>query len=255
MSETIVMIHGMWCCGWHWNNYEAFFKVKGYQCFSPTLRYHNMGPKDPPHPKLGTTSLLDYTQDIENQVLSLHQKPIIMGHSMGGLIAQILGSKGRAKALVLLSPACPRGINPIKLTVIKSFWKFLTTLGFWKKPLCLNFETAVYAAFNLLPVEDQKAVYERCVYESGRAAAEIGFWMFDPKAASKVDASKVACPVLVISGTEDRITPPSVVRNVAKKYKGSTYKEFKNHAHWTIGEPGWEKIAGLIANWLSSNIV
>jgi len=255
MSETIVMIHGMWCCGWHWNNYEAFFSARGYTCYSPTLRYHNTGPKAPPHPKLGFTSLLDYAQDIENQVLKLDQKPIIMGHSMGGLIAQIIGSRGRAKALVLLAPASPGGINPIKLTVIKSFWKFLADLEFWKKPLSLSFETAVYAAFNLLPLEEQKAIYERCGYESGRAAAEIGFWMFDPKGASKVDESTVTCPVLVISGTEDRMTPPSVVRKVAKKYKGSTYKEFKNHAHWMIGEPGWEKVAEFIANWLSSNIV
>jgi pimeloyl-ACP methyl ester carboxylesterase len=254
MSETLMMIHGMYCCGWHWRNYEAFFNTRGYRCLSPTLRYHDMGERNFPHPELGATSLLDYAQDMENQISKLPRKPIIMGHSMGGLIAQILGSRGRAKALVLLAPASPRGINPIRWTVIRSFWTYLGVNGFWKKPLHLSFETAMYAAFNLLPVEDRKANYERCVYESGRAAAEMGFWMFDPKGASKVDASAVTCPVLVVSGTKDRMTPPSVVRKVAKKYQGSTYKEFQNHAHWMIGEPGWEKIAGFIDDWLSSNI-
>jgi len=82
------------------------------------------------------------------------------------------------------------------------------------------------------------------VYESGRAAAEIGFWLFDRKMASSVDASKVTCPVLIVAGSEDRITPVSVIRKVQNKYKTvSTYKEFPNHAHWVIGEPGWENIA------------
>ena len=255
MSQTIVMIHGMWCCGWHLNNFKIFFNARGFTCFSPTLRYHDRDPEALPHSKLGATSLLDYAKDLEGQILKLKQRPIVMGHSMGGLIAQILASRGIANSLVLLAPAPPGGINPVRLTVIKTFWKFLTKHKFWTKPLHLPFETAVYAAFHLLSPDDQKAIYERCVYESGRAVAEIGFWMLDPKGASRVDESRVACPVLVISGTKDRMTPPSVVRKVAKKYRGSTYKEFKNHAHWIVGEPGWEKIAGFIADWLSFNAI
>ncbi len=71
------------------------------------------------------------------------------------------------------------------------------------------------------------------------------------RGASKVDDSKVACPVLVVAGAQDHITPASVVRKVARKYKAvSTYKEFENHAHWVIGEPGWQEIADYIADWL-----
>ena len=66
-----------------------------------------------------------------------------------------------------------------------------------------------------------------------------------------VDPSRVTCPVLVIAGAEDRITPACVVRKVADKYKAvSTYKEFENHAHWVVGEPGWEEIAKFAADWI-----
>ena len=66
-----------------------------------------------------------------------------------------------------------------------------------------------------------------------------------------VDPSSVTCPVLVIAGAEDRITPVSVVRKVAAKYKAvSTYKEFENHAHWVVGEPGWQEIAEFAADWI-----
>lgn len=254
MKDTIVMIHGMWCSSWHWSNYKHYFKGKGYTCITPTLRYHDMDPKGRPSPELGTTGLLDYVQDLETLIQSLDQKPVVMGHSMGGLLAQILGSRGFAKALVLLTPAPPRGINALKPSVIKAFRGPLTTWRFWKNPHRISFESAVYATLNLLSPRDQKAVYERCVYESGRAATEIGFWLLDPKKSSSVDASRVTCPVLIIAGAKDRITPCSVVRKVAKKYKGSMYKEFENHAHWVIGEPGWENIANYIFEWLAMRL-
>ena len=104
---------------------------------------------------------------------------------------------------------------------------------------------------HLLSQDDQKANYKKFVYESGRAAAEIGFWYLDSNGAAKVDDTKVTCPVLVIAGAEDRITPASVVRKVAKIYKTvSTYEEFENHAHWVIGEEGWENIAAYISDWI-----
>jgi pimeloyl-ACP methyl ester carboxylesterase len=252
MAETIVMIHGMWGGGWYWENYKNFLEQRDFQCYTPTLRYHDMDPNDKPDPGLGTTSLLDYAQDLEEYIHNLDQKPFLMGHSMGGLLAQILGARGLAKGLVLLTPASPSGINAMNYSVIKSFWSVLTKWGFWRNPHRLSFEASVYSILHLLPAEDQKAAYERFVFESGRAAAEIGFWLFDFKGASKVDKSNVSCPVLVVSGAEDRITPASVVRKVANKYKAvSTYKEFENHAHWVIGEPGWEEIAEFASDWLN----
>ncbi len=255
MTNTMVMIHGMFCSSWHWNNYESFFKAEGYQCIVPTLRYHDMDPEGRPHPKLGTTSLFDYAEDLEDLILHLGEKPILMGHSMGGLLSQILGSRGLAKALVLLTPAPPSGINALRYSVIKSFWSVLTKWGFWRNPHRLSFEASVYAMLHLLPIEEQRAVYKKFVYESGRAAAEIGFWFLDSKRASKIDESKVSCPVLVISGAKDRITPAAVTRKVASKYKTvSTYKELESHAHWVLSEPGWEKVAEFISGWLRSEI-
>jgi pimeloyl-ACP methyl ester carboxylesterase len=252
MAETIVMIHGMWGGGWYWENYKKFFEQRGFHCYTPTLRYHDIDPKDTPDLRLGTISLQDYARDLEEFIHDLDQKPFLMGHSMGGLLAQILGARGLAKGLVLLTPASPSGINALKYSVIKSFWSVLTKWGFWRNPNQLSFKAAVYAALHLLSAEDQKALYDRFVYESGRAASEIGFWLFDFKRGSKVDQSKVTCPVLVVSGTEDRITPASVVQKVAEKYKAvSTYKEFENHAHWVVGEPGWEEIAEFASEWLS----
>jgi len=251
MAATIVMVHGMWGGGWYWEHYKRFFEAEGFECLTPDLRYHNVAPTDPPDPRLGSTSLLDYARDLEQLVQSLDEPPILMGHSMGGLLVQILASLGVGKAAVLLTPASPWGINALKLSVLWSFKGPLTKWAFWKKPSRLSFKAAVYSCLHLMPEEDRKRIYGKMVYESGRTAGEIGFWPLDYKMATRVDKSKVTCPVLIVAGAEDRITPASVVRKIQAKYKKvSTYIEFPNHAHWVVGEPGWEEITGYILKWL-----
>jgi len=252
MKDTIFMIHGMWAGGWYWENYRQFFESKGYHCLTPTLRFHDVDPQEPPHPQLGTTSLLDYAADLENEISQLDRRPIIMGHSMGGLLAQILGSRGLARALVLLTPAPPRGILALKPTALRSFWSCLTTWGFWRKPIRQTFPEAVYSTMHLIPAEERMDRYNKLVYESGRAAFEIGFWFLDRNRASEVDAAKITCPVLIIAGGQDRIMPASVVRKTARKYRAvATYREYADHAHKVIDEPGWEEIAADIADWLN----
>ncbi|MBI2264478.1 MAG: alpha/beta hydrolase [Armatimonadetes bacterium] len=251
MADMIFMIHGMWGGSWYWENYRRVFEAKGYRSVAVTLPYHDMDPRGIPDPRLGTTSLLDYAGILEQDVREFGVKPIVMGHSMGGLLAQILGARGLAKALVLLTPAPPAGIVALTPSVIRSFWSIQTTWGFWRKPVRQTESEAAYSMFHLLPVKEQKETYERFVYESGRAACEIGYWPFDRRGASRVDESKMTCPVLVVAGAQDRITPAPVVRQVARKYRTvSSYKEFENHAHWIVAEPGWQDVAEYVGAWL-----
>ena len=251
MPDTIFMIHGMWGGAWYWEKFRSVFEAKGYRCIAVTLPYHDMDPGGIPDPRLGTTGLLDYAESLEREIGKLGAKPIVMGHSMGGLLAQILGARSLAKSLVLLTPASPSGIIALKPSVIKSFWSVMSTWGFWRKPMRQTFSEAVYSMLNLLPEKEQRETYGKFVYESGRAAFEIGYWLLDSGNATKVDESKVTCPVLVVAGAEDRITPASVVRRVAGKYRGATYKEFPNHAHWIMAEPGWQEVAEYIGGWLT----
>lgn len=251
MKKTVVMIHGMWGGAWCWDYYKPFFEEKGYECYTPVLSYHDMDPNDEPNPALGTVSILDYAQELENYISRLDEKPILMGHSMGGLLAQILGARDLAKGLVLLTPASPSGINAFTYSVLKSFIGLFIKWGFWRKPYRPSFKTAVYSTMHLLSEADQKEAYSRFVYESGKATAEIGYWLLDWKRATRVDESKVTCPVLVIAGSEDRITPPKVAQKVANKYNSvSTHEEFEGHAHWVLGQPGWEDVAEFVNSWL-----
>ncbi|MBU0993185.1 MAG: alpha/beta hydrolase [Proteobacteria bacterium] len=255
MKQTIVMIHGMCSTNSHWANYKQFFEDHGYRCVTPVLRFHDMHPDAEPDPALGTTGLLDYTEDLEKEIKQIDDTPILMGHSMGGLLAQILTTKIPVKALVLLTPASPAGIMALKYSVIKTFSDIMFKWKFWKKPFLFSLKTMKYGVINLLPPDEQEKIYRTFVYESGLAGFQIGFWTFDFSGAAKVDKKKITCPVLVIGAQKDKITPVSVVKKVAKRYKTvSTYKEFSDHAHWVLSEPGWEDITGYIASWLNDNV-
>jgi pimeloyl-ACP methyl ester carboxylesterase len=251
MTRTIFMIHGMWGTSAFWENYKTFFEGKGYRVITPNLRYHDPTRKDDPDPRLGKVRLLDYAADLEEEIRRLDEKPIIMGHSMGGLLTQILGSRNLGSALVALTPASPVGILGVTPSVLQSFFSILTTWGFWYKPMRQTFDEACYSMLNLLPPEEQKATYATFVYESGRAIAAVGLWMMGGGLDGRVDASKVSAPLLVIGGGQDRITPVWVVRQVAKKYKHAVYKEYPEQAHWIVAGEGWQEVAEDIESWLS----
>jgi pimeloyl-ACP methyl ester carboxylesterase len=170
---------------------------------------------------------------------------------MGGLLAQMLGARGLASSLVLLNPASPAGIVALTPSVVRAFWSVQTQWGFWKKPMRQTFDEAEYSMLHLVPQAERRPIYDRFVFESGRAAWEIGYWLFDAGHAARIDAAKITVPMLIVTGADDRITPASVVRKVARKYASvCTYREFDRHAHWTVAEPGWEDIAGAIGDWL-----
>ena len=245
----IVFIHGMWCGPEVFDHYRDFFAAEGFTCYAPPLRHHDKADNRDELP--GTIGLLDYARDLELFIRTLPAKPILIGHSMGGLLVQMLCARGLAEKAVLLCPASPAGIHALTLSVVRSFFAVMSRWGFWKKPNKLSPAAAKYALFNQMPQEQIPAAMAAMRYESGRAAAEIGFWLVDPGKASAVNAELVTLPMLVVSGLNDRITPAKVHRKIAARY-GAEYRGYPHHAHWLIAEPGWEKIAQDILHWLDA---
>lgn len=93
-ADTVLFIHGMWGGGHQWRGWQDIFEARGYATLAPSLRHHDVDPMGEPPAGLGRVSLLDYVADLEAEIAKLPGKPIILGHSMGGLIAQILVSRG-----------------------------------------------------------------------------------------------------------------------------------------------------------------
>lgn len=250
LTSTLFMIHGMWGGPFYWARFRSALEPLGWRCVATTLPFHDTEPGAPPDPRLGRTGLLEYAAALDSEIEALDEPPILIGHSMGGLLAQMLCARGRARAAVLLAPASPAGIMAITPSVLKNFLPVMSRWGFWRKPMRPS--SAADSMLHLLPPAERSATRAQFVPESGRAAAEIGLWPLDRRHASRVDPAKVTCPLLVIAGTEDRITPPRTVRQVARRYgEHARYREFEGHGHWLMAEPGWESVAACVADWLA----
>jgi len=257
MSKTMVMIHGMWGGGWYWQSMREYFEAQGYEVHTPYLRHHKLSTEQISTGKglpeeLGTTSLIDYVDDLDTFINGLPEIPIIVGHSLGGLVAQKLAERQLCARLILLAPAPPNDVPAITWGGIKSFFSLLKTWGFWRKPHRPDFESCVYSSFAKLPVAEQRTCYERMVYDSGKLVVEIALPFLDGAKSSAVDATSINVPTLVIGASDDLLIPPQVVKKIAKKYAQSEYRCLDNQTHWLMYEPGWERCAKLIDDWLKA---
>jgi non-heme chloroperoxidase len=253
VTKTLLMIHGMWGSGEIWAGYKTYFDKLGYTVITPTLRWHEAKYLNAPPKELGTTSLLDYAADLEKQIGELKEKPIIIGHSMGGLLAQILASRGLAESAILLTPAPPAGVFAFRLSSTRTFLSVLSVWAFWRHPMRPTFNEAKYGIFNQLTPSQQVEEYAKYVYESGQVSFETAFSQLDSNKASAVDAKSVTCPMLIVAGAHDKIVPVSVAKQVVKKYQKSTnvtFKVFKKFGHAIQQQKGWEEIPEYVHDWI-----
>lgn len=242
-DRAILFVHGMWGGSWMWDNWVGFFAGRGFTCYALNLRGHH-GSK--PVADIGRVPFADYVTDAR-VVAAAIGRPVLVGHSMGGLVVQKLAEVGDPPAAVLLTPAAPRGI--LALSTPRLFWLSLKHLReiLLSRPIAPSFEEADALLFGRTPPAERRAAWERFVPESGRAAFDMAV------AGVPVDAARVRCPMLVVAGRDDAITPAKTVRRVAAKY-GADLRLFDGHAHMVNLEPGWETIAADVAGWLDKKM-
>ena len=252
MARPIVLIHGMWCTGANFDRLVEGLKPRGHACFAPTLPAHEVGVA---HPEVGNKSLAEYLSFLEDFVRrqNFSEAPILIGHSMGGLLAQQLAARIRPFALVLLAPAWPAGIFGLRWANFVSFFRIITSWAWWRRPQKLSFHRAVVSAFNGVPRDKHVKLYDAMVDESGRAAFEIALWMLDGARASRVDAAAIKCPVYVVSCGEDRLVPAVAVRKVAALYPQASLRHYPARGHWVLDDVDTDEMAAEIANWIQGH--
>ncbi|MEM1129324.1 MAG: alpha/beta hydrolase [Pseudomonadota bacterium] len=254
MTKEIVLIHGAFAGPWCMEDYAGYFRERGWVVHMPAFRFHGGDPAAEP-PGLAEASVMDYSADLGDFVAGLDSKPVLLGHAIGGVVAQQVAAKGLASAIVLINPNAPYGTLPSTDDERAVARGLMEGGAFWNAPMRVPFEMFAEFAFNKLPEAQQHAVYDRLGAESGRVMFEMFFWMFDDHAAMKVDMDKVDCPVLVVSGTEDRAVNPETCKTLAEMYGSkATFMAAEGHAHFLFIEPGWEKVAGEIEGWLDEKV-
>ena len=245
----VVMIHGAFCGGWAFDGWRSLYTKRGFDVHAPDLLYHSSD--GPAIDALGRTSMRDYAHDLECVLDRIDVCPILIGHSLGGLLAQMLAARRRVRALILLAPSPPWGMLGSTASEFFAAQALYLEGAFWRKVLAPRLWIAQASGLDRLPPLERDAVFARLVPESGLAMFEILHWMFDASRTTDVDPRAVVCPILCIVGAHDRINTPATVRRIARRYGGrARFEIVPDHSHWLLGEPGWEKIAFATLDWL-----
>jgi len=249
-KPPVLFVHGMMAGAWIFERYQRFFSARGYASWAVNLRGH-YGSRAVPD--FGRVSFFAYVDDAIAAAGALAdaygvERPVVVGHSMGGLIAQKLAERGAVDAAVLLCSAPPRGISVTSLTLARYQLRYLWPI-LRGRPIAGSRGGMDALNFQHVPPEERDALYARFVPESGRVGRELSL------GAVAVDPERVRCPVLVCGATDDRLVPVRVARRIAKLYGDrATYVEFAHHAHLVLLEPNWEGPAADIVRWLDDAV-
>lgn len=248
--QNIIFIHGMFMNPKSWQKWRAYFTGKGYNCIVPAWPYHEGEPAElraNPAPQLGDLSLQEIVDEFTD-IASGVDSPILIGHSVGGLVVQLLINKGIGAAGVCIDSVAPN-------TMLAFDWGFMKNSALianpfkGNQPFEMDLESFHSSFCNTMTKEETKVAYEAFATHDSRNVLRDCMGE-----AGQVDLDLPHVPLLFIGGENDQIIPPELNKNNAEAYtdEGSLtfFRQFPHRAHYICGEPGWEEVAETVYNWL-----
>ena len=248
----LYFIHGMWGTPAVWSGLRARFEAVGYTTHAPALPFHDRRREEPPPPEIAALGLKDYIDYLVEDVSRLATPPIIIGHSMGGFLAQAVAARVQPAGLILLSPAASASTPAIAADPVRTVWKIISHWGWWKRPTMMEPDAARWGLFNEVPADIASAEIAALVWDSGRVLADLSFPWLTRNGAATVDYARLSMPALVVVGTEDRVTPVTTAKATARRLTGPVdYHELPDTGHWLFHPAAVGRVGDLIAEWLA----
>lgn len=246
MPAPVIMVHGAFCGGWVFDRFKAPFEAAGHRCITPDLPGHGATSRN-----VCGQSMADYAKSIVEVIDACEAPPVLIGHSLGGLVAQMAATRRPLKSLILLAPSSAWGVASGSTAEAAAAIGLMSLGAYWTQ--AIPPQGALTAAFSLdrLPTSEQADLQARMVSESGRALWETFNWWMDPFMTTNASPQSITAPVLAVAGGRDRIHPPAGVRQTVARLGGSLMT-YETMSHWLIGEPGHESVARDCLDWMSS---
>jgi alpha-beta hydrolase superfamily lysophospholipase len=254
----LMLIHGAWLSSRSWENFADYFQKRGFAVSAPEwprkqgdveeLRASTEELKG-----LGITEIVDH---YEEQIRALAETPVLIGHSFGGLMVELLLDRGLGRAGVALSPAPPKGILVLPFSSLKAAAPALAHPSKWHGIVTLTPEEFTYGFVNTFAPEEAAAAYERyAVPETGQIFYEAGFANFHLNPPTEVHFKNAErAPLLIVGAEKDNTVPASLSKKQYEKYERSPaqtdYVEFEGRPHLLMAAVGWEEVAAAIDSWL-----
>jgi pimeloyl-ACP methyl ester carboxylesterase len=256
--DTVVLVHGLWVTPRSWEHWVSHFEAKGLKVHTPAYPGFEIeveALRENPD-IIANLSVNDTVDHLAGVISSVETPPIIMGHSFGGTLTQLLLARGLGSAGVVIDSAPTEGVRVNPLSQARSLFPALKNPANRRKAVGFTPEEFHYAFTNTLNEQDSRAAYDRY------AIAAPGHWVFEYGVLANfkpghqdtwVNYKADRAPLLFIGGERDHIMPPAVNKSNAKHYKHSPalteYHEFEGRDHWTCAAPGWEAVADLALDW------
>jgi non-heme chloroperoxidase len=261
-DTPVVLIHGLWALPSSWAKWVEFFKQAGYAPLTPDW------PDDPatvaearanPDVLAGKTlkQVADHTIEVINE---LDDKPVVMGHSTGGLVAQMVAGQGLAAATVAIDPGIFRGVMPLPFSVLKGVGPFLINPLNRRRAITLTFDQFKYSWANALDEDEAKELYDTFhVAASGIALAQMGNANLNPWTEAKVDTKNPARgPLLIIDGEKDHTVPWAIAHAAYKRQRrnpGVTeIVKIPNRGHALTIDHGWREVAQAALDFIERSL-
>jgi pimeloyl-ACP methyl ester carboxylesterase len=236
----VLCLHGLFAGSWVFERFLPLLAARGYP--AAALSFRGRSPSAPVA-SLGRQSVAAYTHDAAEAARVLG-RPIVVGHSLGGLVALMLAARSLVRAAVLVSSAPPRGISVFSRPLLARMPRYLPALLFSRAFLPTSDDIDALV-LNRVPPAERERFRARFVSDSGSAARQVALGAFDVK----LGAARP--PLLVVSGDDDQLVPLGVARSLARRYDAPLYVA-PGHGHFLFGEPGWERHAGAMLDWIDA---
>lgn len=255
MTPKIIFIHGMFLNPKSWEPWLEFFKAQGYECEAPPWPLHE---GEPAHLRenipvsLGTLGMNAVYQHYAALLAKETTPPVVIGHSMGGLVMQKLAASGLVWAGVGICSVAPN-------RMLAADWGFLRNSASITNPFAgsdpyeMTPELFHKNFGNTMTEEESNAAWQACaVHESRQVLRDI------MGEAGELDTDLPHVPLLFVGASDDEIIPNTLVERNAHAYTDershSEYMEFSTRGHFICGENGWEEVATGVANWLQAHL-
>jgi pimeloyl-ACP methyl ester carboxylesterase len=250
-STPVVFVHGLWLLPSSWANWADFFKQAGYAPLTPdwpddpeTVEQARANPDVFANKTVGQVA--DHTTDV---IAKLDKKPVVMGHSTGGLVAQILAGRGLAAATVAIDPGVFRGVLPLPFSTLKTAGPFLADPRYRRRAITLTFDQFKYGWANALDEPEARRLYDTYhVAGSGIALAQMGNANLNPWTEAKADTKNPGRgPLLILDGEKDHTVPWAIANAAYKRQKRNPstteIKKMPNRGHALTIDDGWREVA------------
>jgi pimeloyl-ACP methyl ester carboxylesterase len=249
--KPVVFIHGLWLLPSSWDRWATLFEEAGFTALTPGW------PDDPEtveeanaHPEVFAHKTVGQVADHYARVIGLlERKPAVIGHSFGGLLAQIIAGRGLSAATVAIDPAPFRGVLPLPISALKSASPVLGNPANRSRAVPLTFEQFRYGFANAVGEDEAKQLYETfAVPASGAPLFQAATANLNPWTEAKVDTKNLSRgPLLIISGEKDNTAPPAIANaSYQRQQRNDAVTEIvgiPDRGHALVVDSGWREVA------------